>query len=210
MDPKEAVARIKERTLVALTIIRGLEPFPHKGQSDDHVYDEIYSDRQLGQNHLDENTPINSDSTMSSGFPLPKTKTGKVPPIDQNQRSHAPKLLQPLSPLPVRAVHRDKPLLCKTSKYPRALEGGSKDSGLSSGSSTHQENEDPHLGRHMFAPSSPVGDSPRHHFHRTGSGSSVGPISQRPTSNSHCHIEGEYEVEVSLNLLALGLSCCCF
>ena len=61
------------------------------------------------------------------------------------------------------------------SKRPQSGERGSKDSGLSSGSSTHQDNEEKH-----GPPDSNQGLK----------------ASQCPGTSEHCRIEGNYEVEV--------------
>lgn len=119
--PQEAVARIKEKTLVTLTVLRGVDCNKRSGERadrgiDDHVYDEIlYTDFQLSQNlsQQDENTPINM---ASGGYPKSSSK-GRVPMSRGTSHHH---------------LHtckgRDK--------------GGSKDSGLSSGSSTHHLNNE--------------------------------------------------------------------
>ena len=183
--------------MVTITVVRGLESKLRKGKDDDHIYDEIlYSDNHcLSQS--DENLPANSDGTAASGHSLPKRKTGKVPsvmPEDKNPRFRTQKMMQQ------QLLPRDKMMGGK-----RSMQQGSKDSGLSSGSSNHQDSEEPHQGRLLCSPGPLVGDSHLQQLSRTGSGGgSTGNLLKQQTSCQSCRTEGNYEVEVSLSHLAIS------
>lgn len=177
ISAQEAVARIKEKTLVTLTIHRGMAKVEH----DQHLYDEIfYSDSQLSQQSLSQ-----QDDSMSLNFPTyprAKSRGGKG---DENQGYHRNPSSSSLATAtgrctkPMhRVVHQTNPSQQGT------MERGSKDSGLSSGSSTHQEHEE---NRH-------AGRLPEPHRHRMGSqGSQESHGSQGSGSGM---VEGNFEVEV--------------
>lgn len=159
---------------MTLTVHRGIS-------ADDHVYDEIFYSENLSQNlsqqslsqnlsQQDENTPFNMASSSSSRPRVRMEDTGHHPP-------------PPSSSATPRGKHAHR-VLHHQHKSPQGMEKGSKDSGLSSGSSTHQDQEDRQ------------GLQYRSRTQSQGSQSSQGSqLEQR--SNGRCRIEGNYEVEVS-------------
>ena len=180
IGPQESVARIKEKTLVTLTIHRGLD-------SGEHLYDEIfYSDSRNNSQELsqqDENIPSN----MTSTYPRPRGRTAVGAEESQRYYNHSVPAVTATttvtngSHLNVRPMHR---AVQRHSSGP--LEKGSKDSGLSSDGSVHQDCcEDRHAG--FTGTPEPyrvrVGSQGSH-----SSGSEHGRIEGR--------IEGNYEVEV--------------
>ncbi len=226
ISPPEAVARIKEKTLVTLTVQRGNTGSASGGGGGggEHVYDEIfYSDLSQQSQHSsqqDENTPLNM-----STFPRPRGTGGRMAAVgtmDDSQRyyrqPHA--LSSPAPPPPTggqphpqhnhhhhhhhcsgaKPAHRGAGPVSHHahphSKPPQGVEKGSKDSGLSSGSSTHQEGGGAAEDRHAFL------QGGKSHHRRLGSQGSQGSHpggSQwvEQCSNDRCRIEGSYEVEVS-------------
>lgn len=155
IHPQEAVARIKDKTLVTLTILRGLVP-PSKLHKQgthisDHIYDEIlYADQQQ---QLSQNL-----SQQEDGFP-PFMTTGLIrdPSFasrrhrmaiteDDSFRTPAHALLRrPSSPLETVKEfqhHRMESGLPINGHTTLPGEKGSKDSGLSSGSSNSPEHKD--------------------------------------------------------------------
>lgn len=178
------------------------------------MYDEIfYSDLSQQSQHSsqqDDNTPINMAT-----YPRPRGTGGRMPIGDDNQRyfRHPPAPSSPAPPPPTaglqphlqnhshqhrsaRPGHRGAGVFhTPHGKPPQSLEKGSKDSGLSSGSSTHQEGGGAQ--DHTF----------KGHHRRMGSQGSQGShpsVAQwvEQCSNERCRIEGNYEVEVS----SMGMS----
>lgn len=191
IGPQESVARIKEKTLVTLTIHRGLD-------SGEHLYDEIfYSDsRNNSQDQLsqqDENTPSNMITTT---YPRHRGRTAARQEENQQYYNHPVPAPTPAATtttatpaasngghLNVRPVHR---AVQRHSSGP--LEKGSKDSGLSSVGSTHQDCcEDRHAGF--------TGTTEPYHVRMGSQGSHCG--------SEHSRIEGNYEVEVRVCLYDL-------
>ena len=232
------MARIKEKTLVTLTVHRGGSNISSGGGSasgggGDHVYDEIfYSDlSQQSQHSLsqqDENTPLNMAT-----YPRPRGTGGRttaINTVDESQRYHRhppplhPAPTSPAPPPPVSNVQQHQQQHQQRStrslqrvghpphhaphKPPQGMEKGSKDSGLSSGSSTHQEG----------GGGGGVADNSRHAFLQHGGKSnhrrqgSQGSQGSHPggsqwveqCSNERCRIEGSYEFEVSLGKRKFG------
>ena len=131
---QEAVARIKEKTHVTLTVLRGVAYSP----DDQHVYDEIfYSDSQLSQQSLSQ------QEDMSFNLTAPRPPKGGSKLVVEETAHH--RQLTPSSsagsgggsqwPKPVHRVMQQT--MPPTSGV--AMEKGSRDSGLSSGSSTHHD-----------------------------------------------------------------------
>lgn len=187
ISPQEAVARIKEKPFVILTVHRGLGV-------NEHVYDEIfYSDSQLSQNNSqqDENMPLN----VVSSYPKPRVRA--VTTVEESQR-YQNQHRQGVSSngAPVSGAHHLKQpahrALHPQVAFPQGMERGSKDSGLSSGSSTHQDSE-VNISRQGFA-----GKRESYHSYAGSQGSQGSHVSRgsHQVSNSHCRIEGNYEVEV--------------
>lgn len=214
INPQEAVARIKEKTLVTITVQRGSNPHSNRQgvdpEGDNHVYDEIlYTDclsqnlsQGLSQGHsqgFDENLPGGGGGGGGMAFnhlPL-KNKPGKNHSEDKGQRL---RLQQQLSSSSLQLQHvRDRTMGGKQGKAPR--ERGSKDSGLSSGSSVHQDDMDPSQGKHNLG-GPHGGEGPLlHRLCRTSSGGSGSYLPEQQVSSVHCRIEGDLEVEVSLLLV---------
>ena len=153
IHPQEAVARIKDKTLVTLTILRGLVPPSKQGtHASDHIYDEIlYADQQLSQNL----------SQQEDGFPqFMATGLLRDPSFashrhraaamneDDSLRLHAQALnRRPSSPLATvkefqQQQHQMESTPMTTGQSTLPGEKGSKDSGLSSGSSNSPEHKD--------------------------------------------------------------------
>lgn len=174
ISPQEAVARIKEKTLVTLTVHRGVA----RVERDQHLYDEIfYSDSQLSQQNLSQ-----QDDNMSLNFPTyPRAKGGVTGGQgDENQRSHRK---PSSSSVATGSGRRTKPMhqvVHQTNQGTR----GSQDSGLSTGSSVHHEHEDGFAGR------------PEPHRHRIGSQGSQGSHGSQCSGSGRSRIEGNFEVEV--------------
>lgn len=179
ISPQEAVARIKEKTLVTLTIRRGVA----EAEFDQHVYDEIfYSDSQLSQQSLSQQDE-NMSGLNQTTFPRAKSRgTGRHG--EEGQRYHRHPSSSTITtgsgrrPMHSLVVHPTNPT------QQGSLERGSKDSGLSSGSSTHQEHEE---SRHGIAWRPEL---QQHH------GSLRGSQGSQSSSNGRSNIEGSYEVEV--------------
>ncbi len=192
--------------MVTITVLRGTNTHSHSQgvDYDNHVYDEIlYTDCSQGlsqgqsQGHSqgfsqDEGLP---GGVMSSNHLLPKSKLGKSSSDDKNQRL---RMQQQLSSSSLQLQYgRDRVAMSKQGKVPR--ERGSKDSGLSSGSSGHQDDLDPSPGRHTFVGAPHGMENTKHHrISRTGSGGSGSYQPEQQVSNMHCRVEGDSEVEVSV------------
>ena len=124
INPKEAVARIKDKTVVTITVLRGDEyQQQNTSQKEEHIYDEIlYADLCPALTGTDENYP--PASVMASpGFSKDSLQKRRAPMQEDLQNK------RPASPL---ANHIER----ATSSAQNG-EKGSKDSGLSSGSSGH-------------------------------------------------------------------------
>lgn len=135
MTPQESVARIKEKTVVTLTVIRDSGNMSAQTNRQ-HIYDEImYTD--LSQQNLSQNTlsqPGLSQHDENHPPIPPPMNFGKYSSASQQdllsheEPSHRPqKHMRPTSP----AAH----LMYRTSSSSGQGERTSKDSGLSSGSS---------------------------------------------------------------------------
>lgn len=126
MTPQESVARIKEKTVITLTVLREIGCSPNR----QHIYEEImYSDlsqqnlSQPGLSQPDENHPPTPPPMNFGKF----GSASQQNLLDQEEPGHKPqKHLRPTSP----AAH----LMYRTSSSGQG-ERTSKDSGLSSGSS---------------------------------------------------------------------------
>lgn len=134
MTPQESVARIKERTVITLTVLRetgNMAAAPNR----QHIYDEImYSDlsqQNLSQNALSQPGLLQHDENHPpTPPPINFGKFGSASQqnlLDHEEPSHKPqKAMRPTSP----AAH----FVYRTSSSGQG-ERTSKDSGLSSGSS---------------------------------------------------------------------------
>jgi len=167
IPPQEAVARIKDKTMVTLTVLRGLVA---PTRNPDHIYDEIlYADQMLSQ----------PESQLATTGLLQDSLSRKT----RGQRS-------------VEGFHT-------------AGEKGSKDSGLSSGSSSSPEHQKPRPVMDqgvVYPPDAPlerisnIRKSYRteremaRRFLKTRQPRATDHVSREPDSN--CRIEGDYEVEV--------------
>ena len=118
INPKEAVARIKDKTVVTITVLRGDEyQQQDTSQKEEHIYDEIlYADLCPALSQSDENYPP-APVMASPGFSKDSLQKRRAPMQEDLQNK------RPASPL---ANHTAQ-----------TGEKGSKDSGLSSGSSGH-------------------------------------------------------------------------
>lgn len=185
IGPQESVVRIKDRTLVTLTIHRGLD------LGGEHLYDEIfYSDSRNNSQDLSQSQDENTPSNMTSTYPRPRGRTAVR--LEENQRyyNHPLPASTPATPttaangghLNVRPVHR---AVQRHSSGP--LEKGSKDSGLSSDGSTHQDcmEDSRHVGF--------TGTPEPYHVRMGSQGSHC-------SSSEHSRIEGNYEVEVCVRV----------
>lgn len=122
---KEAVSRIKDQPSLALTIVRWENlDYNLEGGGDDHIYDEIlYADlSQPLLSQQDENSP----PFQSMSYNSPSGSRRLRPPMTEELRNH-PKMEGAASPSAAYIYGRSQ-------KVPIG-EKGSKDSGLSSGSS---------------------------------------------------------------------------
>lgn len=124
INPKEAVARIKDKTVVTLTVLRGDEYQQQStSQKEEHIYDEIlYADLCPALYQSDENYPP-ALVMASPGFSKDCLQKRRAPMLEDLQNK------RPASPL---ANHVDR-----ATSSAQTGEKGSKDSGLSSGSSGH-------------------------------------------------------------------------
>lgn len=124
INPKEAVARIKDKTVVTLTVLRGDEyQQQNTSQKEEHIYDEIlYADLCPALSQSDENYPPVL-AMASPGFSKDSLQKRRAPMLEDLQNK------RPASPL---ANHIDR-----ATSSAQTGEKGSKDSGLSSGSSGH-------------------------------------------------------------------------
>lgn len=124
INPKEAVARIKDKTVVTITVLRGDEYQQQNiSQKEEHIYDEIlYADLCPALSQSDENYPP-APVMASPGFSKDSLQKRRAPMQEDLQNK------RPASPL---ANHIER----ATSSAQNG-EKGSKDSGLSSGSSGH-------------------------------------------------------------------------
>lgn len=124
INPKEAVARIKDKTVVTITVLRGDEyQQQNTSQKEEHIYDEIlYADLCPALSQSDENYPP-APVMASPGFSKDSLQKRRAPMQEDLQNK------RPASPL---ANHIER----ATSSAQNG-EKGSKDSGLSSGSSGH-------------------------------------------------------------------------
>ena len=132
---------------------------------------------------------------MASGshFSTSKNKPAKMEDRNQRLQNQHQQLSSSLLQL---SYARERNIAGKPAKNPR--ERGSKDSGLSSGSSVHQDDADPSQGRHGFVGNPHAGESSLHNrLCRTGSGGSGSYLPEHCVSNIHCRVEGDFEVEVS-------------
>lgn len=182
------MARIKEKTLVTLTVHRGVAP-----QDQQHLYDEIlYSDSQLSQNlsQPDENMPLTPAYTgvRPRGRPALLVEENQRSPHPQSPHPQSPHLQSPHPRLPSSSGHRGgKPVhRVVLQQPPQGVEKGSKDSGLSSqGSSNHHNHHDNEEGRR-----------PEPHHVRMGSQGSQESRGSQSSGSGHSRVEGNYEVEV--------------
>lgn len=249
IDPQEAVARIKDKPVVALTVLRGFPKPAHlnRSKSDQeaqHIYDEIMYADALSQQ--DENLP----PVISAGVSALNARKHRLPMMeDPPNRSSKAAHKRPVSPAgntffrtssgpPApkhqshnrshqshrsnhHHLHQQHPH--QTRHLPGGESKGSKDSGLSSGSSGtggrhhHTLQHDVVVGQ----PQHVVGDmrafersiyegrsnfrteqdvARKYHFEEGSSGrrasDSGSPAAAQLVARKNCRIEGEYEVEV--------------
>ena len=208
MNPQEAVARIKDKTLVTLTVIRNSNTqqmdYNFSSIPEEHIYDEILYTDSLSQNlsQQDENFPPFATKESSSSRKHGRRRQRK----DGQNRPSKLALKRSTSPVANSAFLRPTP---GNQGSPHSGEKGSKDSGLSSGSSgsKHQEEEQQQQQQEQ------QGEVPMDR-------SQAGRLSYRTEqeiaknflktqqkyqesavlvpSSRNCRIEGEYEVEVRL------------
>lgn len=220
MTPQESVARIKERTVITLTVLRetgNMAAAPNR----QHIYDEImYSD--LSQQNLSQNAlsqPGHDENYPPTPPPINFGKYGSASQqnlLDHEEPSHKPpKAMRPTSP----AAH----LMYRTSSSGQG-ERTSKDSGLSSGSSDSpnpapkQSDSKPVAPNHGLKQPPPVTltqnlerEIKARQSYRTekemmrtflktqrrNSPATQEPVPSRPPTRSrNCRIVGEYEFEV--------------
>ena len=126
MSTQEAVARIKDRAIVTLTIQRGGDPDMNTSTDQEHIYDEIlYADLSQPQLSQDENFP-----PFSFYSPTAQRKNRH-----EDMPSRHPRMVRPVSPSNNLIYRATSQATTQTHKTTRSGEKGSKDSGLSSGSS---------------------------------------------------------------------------
>ncbi len=209
IPPQEAVARIKDKQLVTLTILRGLVP-PSK-QKEDHIYDEIMYADQLSQNLSQQE---DFSQFMSTGILRENVPTGPVSEQDKMRR----RARSPSSSKEARLTNT----VPSTTTLPG--EKGSKDSGLSSGSSNSPEHQKDKMrlleGQGVQFPDdvpferlANLRQSYRtekemvKNFLKTCKKESNNVVveASEPDSRRNCRIEGEYEVEVSCTFLNLNV-----
>ena len=217
MDPQEAVARIKDKPTVSLTVLRGFPKPAHitRTKSDqEHIYDEILYADALSQQ--DENFP----PVMSAALSALQARRHRLPMMDdQPMRSSKAAHKRPVSPAgntffrtssgPPAPKHQSHHRSHRSHQVRAGESNGSKDSGLSSGSSG--------TGRHRADEVQPnhhvVGDV--HAFERSiydrrsgrmdhnaarkmlfENGRRASDTSLQASVRRNCRIEGDYEVEV--------------
>jgi len=211
INPQEAVARIKQKSLVNITVLRGSNPRSRVRSldfdvDDSHVYEEIlYSDcnqslsqggASQGHSQVFLSQDDNGGGSVTSGSHFSSSRNKPAKMEDRSQRLQNQ---QQLSSSSLQLSYgRERTVGGKPAKNPR--ERGSKDSGLSSGSSGHQDDADPSQGRHGFVGNPHAGENSMQHNRicRTSSGGSGSYHPEHCVSNIHCRVEGDYEVEVSL------------
>lgn len=150
---------------MTLTVHRGIA-------TGDHVYDEIFYSENLSQNLSQSQSLSQNLSQQDENIPFNMASSSSKPRIRMEERQqHPPGPSSSVAPRG-KPVHR---------VLHQGVEKGSKDSGLSSGSSTHQEQEGvPHRSR----------------TRSQGSQGSQGSQWVEQRSNGRCRIEGNYEVQV--------------
>lgn len=157
--PQEAVARIKDKPVVTLTILRGLLPPSNTSSSPrkqgtlnlDHIYDEIlYADQQLSQNLSQQDDGI--PPFMTTGLirdPSFASRRHRAQIHEENSlhnkhvmhiRSTSPGVME--KEFNHRHHHLQPFPMTKGNHSTLPGEKGSKDSGLSSGSSDSPEHKD--------------------------------------------------------------------
>lgn len=195
IPPEEAVARIKDKPTVTLTVVRGLvPPTAHKQNSaySDHIYDEIlYADQEKLSHH--------DDGALLK-------ESGHRHRLGANS---SPSTRRKGSPLGFQ--HQHQPVGANQNTLP--VEKGSKDSGLSSGSSTSPDHkhrvtrceesevyaEDARFGKPVSVWKSYKTERENlQNFLKTKKQNSEQLEAEETESRRRktCRIEGEYEVEV--------------
>ncbi len=190
------MARIKEKTLVTLTVLRGLE-WRQGGGPEEHLYDEILYTDSLSQN-LSQQDENSLSVVMAAGYPKQKKRSPSILEDNLNQKSRhsnstsgggthlVPVQRKDYHVSNLSTHHHHHSPAGKSSSF--RIERGSRDSGLSSGSSNHHDDEAQN--RHGFV----MNPEPNHC--RQGSYESQSYKCVGKLSSSHCRREGNYEVEV--------------
>ena len=215
LSPQESVARIKEKSVVTLTVLR--QGGHETSKKDEHIYDEIlYADltQNLSQPNLlqDENFPPTPPPMDFKFSPAPRRKYSM--PILDDPSTREPKPIRPIS----------SSANCTYRITSSQGEQTSKDSGLSSGSSGSPNPTSRQTERVTLKPTAvPVPavtaarnfdrDFRERHSYRTEremiksilkTQKRSSPAPQEPlslsqsTKSRNYRIEGEYEVEVSV------------
>ena len=223
ISTQEAVARIKDQTIVTLTVLRGGSPpegemgsHYHCLEEAEHIYDEIlYTDLvQLSQS--DENYPPLSMMSHMHAHRDEYSKDNAFRrnrvPMHSEPQNRRPSHNRPVSPMATYGF-RTNP---HNQKTPPSGEKSSKDSGLSSGSSgsphpfvrppVSQKHPlgAPHLTNSFLDRNTTARHSYRteremlKNFLKTQKKNAQTPARQpEPSKSRNCRIEGDYEVEVS-------------
>lgn len=213
------MSRIKDKIVLTLTILRGGSPrdqSPPNLTTEEHIYDEIlYADLSQPLSQQDENFPLLPLFHMDTYSPSVPRKN-RFPMHEDIQNRHRMHT-RPMSPA-ANYVYR------ATSSAPSAGQKGSKDSGLSSGSSgspppfARQPAKHHHKGMRHYPGSTQNLDQEvmGRHSYRTEremlksylkTQKKSQPTNQ-PTSSKgrNCRIEGEYEVEVCHACIVFSLT----
>ena len=222
--PQEAVARIKDKPIVTLTILRGVSSSKQKSSTQDHIYDEImYADQQLSQNlsQQEDFSQFMTAGLSQESFPSRhRQRLGQLSERDllrheikKRGHDHAPNGVK-------ETRHINYPTVSSNgTQVTLPGEKGSKDSGLSSGSSTSPEH---HKDRARMVEGQAVvypEDAPfdriakiRHSYRTEREMLKKFLKSQKKepdivvetgtveNSRRNCRIEGDYEVEVGVRM----------
>ena len=208
------MARIKEKTLVTLTVLRGLEPLHSTviPGVEEHIYDEIlYNDFQLSQGLSQQDE--NSLPVLAGLFKNNRKKHHKSGQVCEDGHSHRQAQKRPTSPA-ANFFHKMKQAgqsVHETHPPHQGGEKGSKDSGLSSGSSgsPHPRHMDTLVEAKSIDPAMDRGADVRHSYRtqremvknflkvhkRNGE---LCPNQTEDSRRRNCRIDGEYEVEVCM------------
>ena len=226
--PQEAVARIKDKPMVTLTILRGVVSSSSKQKSgtQDHIYDEImYADQQLSQNlsQQEDFSQFMTTGLLQEPFPSKhRQRLGQLTERDllrheikKRGHDHSPNGLK-------ETRHINYPTVSSNgTQVTLPGEKGSKDSGLSSGSSTSPEHSKERgrmvEGQAVVYPEDAPFDriAKIRHSYRTEremlqkflksqkkEPDNVVETGTVENSRRNCRIEGEYEVEVGVRMFS--------